>query len=70
MTALREVADGSESEWMRLDAAKALAKLALDVVTKTRSGAPAGGGKGGGDGQKDLFDAAAELGPWKLTVVK
>lgn len=71
LTTLRHLSERSESDWMRADAAKALARLAFDVVTKIKSGpSQATGGKGSAGSQRDLFDAAADLGPWKLTVLK
>jgi hypothetical protein len=51
-------------------AAEALTKLALAVLTKTPSGGERVRGPGGDGEPRDLFDAAAELGPWRLTVVK
>lgn len=67
LSTLRHLSESSTSDWMRADAAKALARLAFDVVTKVRPGAPPARK---GDPQRDLFDAAADLGPWKLTVEK
>lgn len=66
LTTLRHLSEKSESDWMRADAAKALARLAFDVVTKIK---PAGT-KGGSSGERDLFDIAPNLGPWDLTVTK
>ncbi len=52
---------------VRQRAAAELGRLAMQVLTKTRSGGEAAAPK---TGQKDLFDKKSDMGPWKLAMVR
>lgn len=68
---LKAVCDDVEAKPSdRASAATELGKLALQVLTKTRTGGqPSPGKEAAGGDQPDLFDGArAGMGPWKLTM--
>lgn len=72
LRALKLVANDPKADVdVRARAATELGKLALQILTKTRSGGDEGGGESGGKGdQPDLFDKPKDMGPWKLSMVK
>ncbi len=56
--------EGKDFESTDLEAAKALAKFGIDALKLSKSG----GARRDDDGERDLFDAAAD--PWKLKKIE
>jgi hypothetical protein len=63
--------DDKATREVRAMAAGDLAKLAVQILTKTQTGGVKAPGGKKDEGQPDLFDGAAkDMGPWKLTMIK